>query len=351
MAKNYYEILGVPHTASKEEIKKAFRRLAHKYHPDKAGGDEKKFKEINEAYSVLSDDKSRAEYDHYGRVFADGARGGGFDFSGFDDVFEGLGVDFGDFFPGFGEVFGGRRRPPRGRDISIDLEVSFRDAVFGTERKILIAKTSRCEACRGSGAATDSAFAACRACNGKGTVRESRRSLLGTFTTTRTCDACLGSGKVPETLCGACRGAGVLRREEEISIVVPPGVSDGEMIRLTGMGEAIRGGAPGDLYVKVHVRPHPVFRKEGSTIVADLDVKLTDALLGGSYSLETLDGPVSVKIPEGVASGDVIRIRGKGVPLGRSERGDLLIRVRVKLPGRLSKTARSLVEKLREEGV
>ena len=355
MSKNYYDILGLSKTASKEDIKKAFRKLAHKYHPDKKGGDAGKFKEVNEAYSVLSDDKKRAEYDSYGRVFS-GAGGnagpdmGGFDFSGFT----GGQAGFEDFNIGdiFGDIFGGGSgRVARGRDISIDIELTFAESVFGAERKVLITKTSRCEVCHGSGGKAGTEMTTCTTCNGKGRVHETRRSFFGSISTTRTCEVCRGSGKIPKEKCAPCHGAGVVRRQEEIAISVPAGIDDGEMIRLSGMGEAVAGGVPGDLYVKIHVKRHPFLRKEGANLTTDLNVKLTDALLGADYTVHTLDGDITLKIPENISFGEILRVRGKGVPYGRNQRGDLLVRVDIEFPKKLSKEARDLVEKLRNEGL
>ncbi len=359
MDKDYYKILEVERSASKEEIKKAFHKLAHKYHPDKKDGDEAKFKEIGEAYGVLSDDKRRSEYDAYGRVFNGGSGGtgnqAGFDFSGFDfggfnqGNFQGFEFDLGDVF---GDFFGGGRgRARRGRDISIDLEVSFQESVFGVERRVLLAKVGSCSICSGTGAEPGSELKTCPTCSGKGKLHESRASVFGTFATTRMCETCHGTGKVPEKKCRICSGAGVVRREEEIVIAVPAGVNDGEMIRLTGAGEAIAGGTPGDLYVKIHVKPDPVFRKEGGNLMMNLNVKLTDALLGATYTVHTFDGDIEVKVPQGVAFGETLRTKGKGVPGQNGKRGDLLITVRIVLPQKISKKAKQAIEQLKEEGV
>jgi molecular chaperone DnaJ len=353
--RDYYQILGVPRNASKEEIKKAFRKLAHKYHPDKGNGDAEKFKEASEAYAVLSDDKKRAEYDAYGRVFSDGSGPGPNDFSGFDFSQFGFGgangFDLGDIFSEFFGGVGNRERTKRGRDISIDVEIPFADSIFGTERKVLLTKTSLCSVCAGSGAKPNSGFITCATCNGKGKIHETRQSFLGSFTSVRTCNTCYGSGKIPKEKCGVCRGAGIVRKEEEITIVIPPGINNGEMIRLSGAGEAVTGGVPGDLYVKIHVQKHPVFKKEGSNLTMDLNIKLSDALLGGVYTVDTLDGTLSVKIPEGVTFGEILRVRGKGVPLERGRRGDLLIKLHIQLPSRLSRKAKKIIEELKKEGV
>lgn len=359
MKKDYYEILGVEKGANQEEIKKAFRKLAHKYHPDKGGGDADKFKEASEAYSVLSDEKKRAEYDTYGKSWNGGtSQGGGFGFGDFDfSDFAGQtgqggfqDFDLGDIF---GDIFGGGRREKtkRGRDISIDLAISFSESVFGVERKILITKTSICNECKGSGAKTGSETVTCNACNGKGKIHETKRSIFGTFSTQKECASCHGTGKIPREKCHKCKGAGVARGEEEIVVKIPAGVDNGEMVRLGGAGEAVRGGTSGDLYIKLHVEKHPTFRKEGSNLLMDLNVKLTQALLGGETTIKTLDGDLIIKIPEGVSHGEILRVRGKGVPTGRNSRGDIMIKINIQIPTKLSKNAKKIVEDLKKEGV
>lgn len=354
MSKDYYKILGVEKGASADDIKKAFRKLAHKHHPDK-GGDEAKFKEANEAYQILSDEKKRAEYDAYGQTFGgngagfSGAQGGGFSgFGGFGaEGFEGVDLNdiFGDFFGG------GRPQARRGRDISIDLQLTFAESIFGVTRKVLITKTSTCGTCHGNGAKPGSASKTCTQCNGQGKIHETKRSFLGTISQVRECSACAGTGKIPEEKCTTCKGHGVARKEEEITIKVPAGIQNGEMVRLTGAGEAIQNGTSGDLYVKIHVAPHKLFKREGGNIVMNLSVKLTDAILGVEYPIETLDGNIAVKIPRGVSSGEVLRVREKGVPLDQKHRGDLLIKIEVKTPAKLSHKAEKLIEELREEGI
>jgi molecular chaperone DnaJ len=356
-AKNYYEVLGVQKSATKEEIKKAFHKLAHKFHPDKSSGDADKFKEVSEAYSILSDEKKRAEYDSYGRVFGNGAgpgaggfNAGGFDFSQFQDAFQGGfgGFDFGDIF---GDAFGGGNRQRRGRDISIDLELSFKESVFGTKRTVLLAKTAQCETCKGSGAEPGSKMETCKYCNGSGKLHETTNSFLGQITMQSPCRHCHATGKVPDQKCHTCRGEGVYKKQEEIDIVVPPGIEGGEMIRLTGAGEAVQGGSSGDLYVKVHVQNDPRFKKDGQNLVSELSVKLSDALLGSEYKIQSLDGEENLSVPPGVNHGELLRVKGKGIPSTNGKRGDLLVRIKINLPSKISRTAKGLIEKLKEEGI
>jgi molecular chaperone DnaJ len=352
--KDYYEVLGIAKGASKDEIKKAFHKLAHKFHPDKSTGDADKFKEVSEAYSVLSDDKKRAEYDSYGRVFGGGAggfSGGGFDFSQFQDAFgQGFGnFDFGDVFSDF--FAGGGRGGRRGRDISIDLELDFKESIFGTRRKVLLAKTATCDTCRGTGAASGSELVTCTHCNGSGKLHESNTSFFGTITMETPCRYCHATGKIPKEKCSTCRGEGVYRKQEEIEIVVPSGIEGGEMIRLTGAGEATAGGVAGDLYVKVHVRPDTRFKKDGPNILTEVNIKLSDALLGAQYQIATLDGEEDLHIPAGVSHGELLRISGKGVPNTRGKRGDFYAKVKIVFPNKLSREAKKLIEKLKEEGI
>lgn len=352
--KDFYEILGVSRQATEEDIKKAFRALAHKYHPDKKGGDEQKFKEVSEAYAVLSDKKKRAQYDAYGKNFQGGAPGG-FDFSNFQGFggqqgFEGFqDFDVGDLFSEF--FGGGRPHEARGRDISIDIEVPFRDSIFGTERRVLLSKLGNCDACGGNGAEKGSGMAKCEACNGKGRIQETRSTFFGSFSTTRTCPACKGRGEIPKSLCKTCRGEGVLKRQEEIHIVVPAGIQDGEMVRMPGRGEAMTAGKAGDLYVKIHVQPDRTFARNGNNLETTLSIKLSDALLGAPYTVKTLDGDEVLDIPAGTQHGSILRVRGKGVPHGRGSRGDLLVRANVEMPQKLSKKAKALLEELRGEGL
>ena len=355
--KDYYEILGIQKGASKDEVKRAFRKLAAKYHPDKKTGDEAKFKEISEAYSTLSDDKKRAEYDTYGRSYAGGNPGtgqagwGGFGQGGFNG---GVEFDLNDIFENFGDIFGGGgrggRQHARGNDISVDIELSFKESICGTKRTLKLTKNNPCGTCKGSGAKPNSEMITCNTCNGNGKVRETRQSILGQFATVRECSVCTGTGKIPKEKCEDCKGIGIKRTEEAIDINIPAGIEPGEMIRMTGRGEGIKGGTPGDLYVKIHVQRHQSIHRNDTTLETTIQVKLTDALLGGTYGVETLDGIIDIKIPEGVKHGEILRIKGKGVPSGGS-RGDFHVKIAVNIPQKLSRTARKLVEELRKENI
>lgn len=369
MKKDYYEILGVGKSASKDEIKKAFYKLAHKHHPDKKGGNEAKFKEANEAYQTLSDDTKRSKYDQFGAGFENmntgGGNGyqqqggfGGFDFSGFqggqgqgqDFDFGNLNDIFSDFFTG-GGMGGGRNEVRRGRDISTEIGISFSDSIFGITRKVLITKTSNCNICGGSGSKAGIKMQTCKTCNGQGHIREAKRTILGTISSTKICNECLGTGQVPKEVCSHCKGQGVLRQEEEISIIIPAGIRNGEMIRMTGLGEAVKNGTAGDLYIKINVAPHSVFKRDGNDLVMNLNLKLTEALLGMEYPIETLDGGITVTIPEGVSINEVLRVRGKGVPISKTKRGDLLIKLNIKLPSKISRKSREIIEQLKKEGI
>lgn len=360
MAKDYYETLGVNKGASKDEIKKAFHKMAHKYHPDKNKGDDSKFKEVNEAYQTLSDDSKRSQYDRFG---SDGPQGfnpgqgggfGGFDFSGFNQGQGGMEFDMGDLGDIFGDFFGGGRsskQARRGRDVSTEIDLTFEESVFGVERTIGLTKQSTCDVCKGSGGKPGTKMDTCKTCNGNGEVRELKRSILGTFETRKKCETCLGQGKIPAEKCTECHGKGVRTKQDQITVKVPAGINVGEMVRMTGMGEAIQGGQSGDLYIKVNIKGHSIFKRDGLNLTLDLSIKLTDALLGMTYKLKTLEGNiVDVKIPEGINHGEYLRVKGKGVPSNRG-RGDIIIRILVDMPAKLSKKTKELIEKLKEEGI
>ncbi len=285
-----------------------------------------------------------------------GGNWGGFQ-GGFQQGFGGQGMEFdlNDIFENFGDMFagGGRqnRRSMRGNDISVDIELSFKESIFGTNRSLKLTKNNACTTCSGTGAEKGSSMTTCTACNGNGKVRETRQSVLGNFTTVRICAGCNGKGKVPKELCRDCRGHGVRRTEETIAINVPAGIEHGEMIRMTGRGEALQGGVPGDLYIKIHVAKQSGITREGDHLYSTQKIKLSDALLGATCDIETLDGKVSIKIPEGITHGELLRIKGKGVPQKGNTRGDFFVKVHVDLPKKLSKTARKLIEDLKKEGV
>lgn len=349
MSKDYYETLGVSKEASKEDIKRAYRKLAHKHHPDKNGGDEKKFKEINEAFQVLGDDSKRRQYDQFGTA-------GGFSgdsSQGFGGGRWGFGAeDLGDVFETF---FGGFTRHgsniKRGSDISIAIDITFAESVFGVKRSILLQRSANCEICGGSGSEAGSKKRKCGVCQGTGTIRESRKSIFGMFTSLAECSSCKGAGEVSEHPCKSCRGAGIKRKQENLDIDIPPGIQNGEMIKLVGFGEDIFGGTSGDLYIKIGVTPHPVFRREGNDILMDLQLRISTMLLGGDEKIETLDGNILVKIPELSSAGDFLRVRGKGIVKNRTGRGDLLIRLYPKIPKKLSSQAKKILSDLQEEGL
>lgn len=354
MGKDYYHILGVDKTASKEDIKKAFRTLAHKYHPDKNSGDASKFKEASEAYAVLSDDEKRKQYDTYGSTFSQGGAGasgnpfGDFDFSqfGFGGNAGFSNIDFGDIF---GDFFGGAsERAPRGRDISVDIELSFSEAIFGTSKTIRVQKMMACNTCKGTGG---SGTHACSHCEGKGKVRETRRSILGSFSTVRTCNTCFGTGSVPKETCTACKGGRIVRGEQELTLTIPPGINNKEMLRLSGAGEATPGGTSGDLYVRIHVRPHPTITKDGNDLVTTISIPLSSALLGTTIHIESLGESLPLHIPAGISHGEILKIKGKGVPYGKSKRGDIVAIIHITIPKKLSKNARQHIEELKKEGL
>ncbi|MEK7142371.1 MAG: molecular chaperone DnaJ [Patescibacteria group bacterium] len=361
---DYYEILGVPRNATKDDIKKAYRKLAHKHHPDKSGGEDKKFKEISEAYEVLQDEKKRADYDTYGKGFGNSGGAGGQGFGGFDfgdfaskSGGQGFEFDFGDIFENFfGGQQGGRAKSKRGADIAVDLSISFEDSIFGTERKILLSKVSYCQVCKGNGAEPGSEMEKCSTCQGAGRIRESRKSVFGMVSSFKECSKCAGKGSIPTKKCSACSGHGVTKKSEEISVKIPPGIRDGEAISMPGMGEAVAGGVAGDLYVKFTIGKHPVFRRDGANLAMDLDIKVSESLLGTEREISTLEGIIKLKVPAGINSGEILVLRGKGVPqgygsFGGRSRGDLMIKILIKTPKKFSKKAKDLIEELKKEGV
>jgi len=360
MPKDYYNILGVKKDASKDEIKKAFHKLAMKHHPDKNGGDDKKFKEVNEAYQVLSDDKKRSNYDQFGSTdmggFGGGRQGqGGFGgFGGFDFSQGGMEFDMGDLGDIFGDFFGGGMRrggkTKKGRDIEVSIDLSFEESIFGVKKTISINKNSVCKDCDGSGAKKGTKLNICKVCGGNGKVAEIKRSILGSFQTVKTCDECFGSGKIPSEKCHTCKGTGIHKQNEEIKVNIPAGIDNDQMIKLSENGETIRGGKSGDLYIKVKIKNNTSYRREGINLVKDISIKLTDAILGTTYKLKILEGNIiEVKIPEGINNGEMLRIRGKGIPY-QGSRGDIILLIKIEMPKKLNKKQKELIEELKDEG-
>lgn len=339
--RDYYEVIGVPRNASDQEIKSAYRRLALKHHPDRNPGDaqaEERFKEAAEAYGVLGDPEKRRRYDAYGHAGLGGGAAG-FDptiFSDFSDI-------LGDFF-GFGS-FGRRGGPRRGADLRYNLEVSFAEAVFGTEAQLKIPRAERCSACSGSGAAPGTQPATCPTCRGAGQVTFQQ----GFFSVARGCSHCRGTGRIVAEPCKACRGAGLTQVERSLQVRIPAGVDDGSQLRISGEGEpGAQGGPSGDLYVVLHVAEHEFFKREGTHVVCEMPVSVAQAALGASIEVPTLDGgKARLHVPEGTQSGTVLKLRGQGVPaLGGRGRGDLHVLVHVVVPKRLSSEQRKLFEQL-----
>jgi len=342
---DYYETLGVSRSASDADIKKAYRRLAMKFHPDRNAGDasaEGKFKEIKEAYEVLSDPQKRSAYDQFGHAGLGGMGGGG----------GGQGADFSDIFGDvFGDIFGGRssssrERVFRGADLRYNLELSLEDAVHGTSVKIRIPTHVECKKCKGSGAKPGSSPVTCDTCHGAGQVRMQQ----GFFSLQQTCPSCHGSGKMIKDPCDACHGEGRIQEYKSLSVKIPEGVDTGDRIRLSNEGEAGQnGGPPGDLYVHVHVKPHEIFTRDGTDLHCEVPIDIATAALGGSLDVPTLDGKINLKIPQETQSGKIFRLRGKGVKSVRGGlQGDLLCRTVVETPVNLTEKQRDLLAQFRE---
>lgn len=368
MSKDYYNILGVDKNASPDEIKKAFRKLAHEHHPDKKSGDEAKFKELNQAYQILSDPKKRAQYDQFGSDFGEARAGGGQGFSGFSDFTGGFNInmdDLGDIFGGLGDVFnfsgqGGSRgrRSRRGNDIQALLAIDFNEAVFGAEKEISLKKTVKCSRCQGEGREPGTEVITCKTCGGQGRVTRVQRTILGNMQVQMTCEACQGEGKIFKEKCSACRGAGLAQQIVNLKIKIPAGIDNNETIRLSGQGEAApKGASAGDLYLKIRVNADRRFERDGVNIKSWAEISFSQAALGDKIEVVTVDGPVDLKIPEGTQSGKIFILRGKGVPylngrgaFGRTQakRGDHLVEVIVKTPAGLSKKQKEL---LKESGL
>ncbi len=362
--KDYYIILGVQKSASEEEIKKAYRKLAHQYHPDKAGGDEKKFKEINEAYQVLSDKNKRAQYDRFGTAdpaggfggaggFPGGAQwggAGGFDPSQFGDM-----GDFGDIFESFFEGLGVRPRRKtyeKGSDLEIQEQITLEEAFRGTVKTVRLKTFVHCAKCAGKGAEPGSGFEKCSTCDGQGEIREQRRTFFGSFSQVKICTKCHGTGEVPKKPCTTCKGAGRIESDREIKIEIVAGIDDNQLIKVSGMGEAgERGAATGDLYVRVRVKPSAVFARHGADLVVTQELKLIDVLLGKTIEVAVISGGRTVvEIPAGFNLKEPLRIVGQGMPhIGSRARGDLLVNFMIKAPKKPSAKAKDLLDKLERE--
>jgi len=354
--RDYYEVLGVGKTASPDEIKKAFRRLAVQHHPDKEGGDETKFKEINEAYEVLKDPSKRQRYDQFGHAGVGGAAGGGNPF-GQGNPGQGTHFDFGDL--GFGDLFenffgggNGRRpqRPSRGRDVETRIEISFEEAVFGTEADLKLDLEDVCEHCGGKTVEPGYELKTCDTCKGSGQIVNVTRTIFGNIQQPTLCPACKGTGKIPERACSACKGKGTQRRTQAIKLRVPAGIDDGATIRLREHGEAMANAPKGDLYIHIRVRPHKQFTREGDLILSEEHVSMVDAALGAEIDVQTVDGPVRMRVPAGTQSGTDFKLSGHGIPHMRGvTRGSHIVTLVVDTPTKLTKQQRELLESFNEE--
>ena len=366
---DYYEVLGVARGASQEEIKKAFHKLAHKYHPDK-GGDEKKFKEINEAYQILSNKEKREQYDQFGRIFENGMPGGenngqGFDFSwawgnrNHGQEFEFGFEDIGDVFDEFLGGFGGARKTAKkdfkkGKDIQVDIEISLEDALKETVKKITLAKNIVCHRCNGSGAEPGSKIKECFSCRGAGQVQQIKKTFFGSYTTITVCPECQGEGIIPEKPCNVCNGQGRAKGEETIEILIPAGVDTNQVIKAEGKGEAgKKGGKAGNLFARIYVKEHTSFERKADDLYTQLFINFSQAVMGGEIEIKTLDGfELLLEVPTGTESGKILRISGKGIPhFGGYGKGNLYVELVVKTPKKLTKEQKELLKKLKEEGL
>ncbi len=356
--RDYYDVLGVSKSATADEIKKAYRKLARQYHPDvnKDNPDAaEKFKECSEAYSVLSDEKKRAQYDQFGHAAFDGAAGaggaggfGGFDFSGFGGAGGGMEDIFDMFFGGGGRSRGGRQAgPQRGSDLRFDMEITFEEAAFGVEREINLTRDEQCPKCKGSGAEPGSKVETCPECHGTGQVSFTQNTMFGQMRNVRPCSRCHGEGKIITEPCKECKGKGTVRKTKKLKVKIPAGVNDGSRLRVSGEGEAgMRGGPSGDLYVYLYVKPHKFFERDGNTVLCEVPINIVQAPVGDEIKVPTLDGQVTMKIPEGTQPGQVLRLKGKGIPsLRGGSRGDQLVRIKVVVPKKLSEKQKDALRK------
>ncbi|MGC9031245.1 MAG: molecular chaperone DnaJ [Minisyncoccia bacterium] len=355
--KDYYKILGVSKNASQEEIKKAYYNLAHKYHPDK-GGDAEKFKEILEAYQVLSDTEKRKQYDKYGRVFEEAPPGGFGEDKGFDFDF-GFGFKDFDFEDIFSDFFGFKENKTykdinRGKDIEIELNLKLEDVLKDIKEKIKIKKFFKCQRCSGTGAEPKSELKECFTCRGTGKVKKIKRTIFGQIIITDICPDCKGEGKIPEKPCNVCKGEGRILGEEEVEIFIPAGVDTNQVLKFPGRGDAGRRNAkPGDLYVRINIQRHKLFERKGDDLYFNKKVNLTTLILGGEVEIPTLEGKnILLKIPENTEPGKIFRISGKGIPhFGRFGRGDLYVKILLDLPKKITSKQKELLEKLKKEGL
>lgn len=352
--RDYYEVLGLQKGASEEEIKKAFKSMARKYHPDLHPGDkeaEAKFKEVNEAYGVLSDSEKRARYDQFGHAGVDpnfGGAGGADGFGGFGD----MGDIFESIFGGFGGFGGGGRSaasnanaPRRGGDIHTDVRISFMEACQGVKKTISFAHMDACPQCHGTGADSNTTKQTCPECNGRGSVKTNQRTPFGVISSTRACSRCGGRGEIVTNPCSKCKGSGRIRNTANLELNIPAGIDDGETIRISGKGDAgVNGGSAGDAYVTIQMQSHPLFERDGSDIYCDIPITYAQAVLGAEITVPTIDGDVKYEIPEGTQSGTKFRLRGKGVKmLRRDTRGDQYVTVSVEVPKKLTKRQKDLL--------
>ena len=355
--RDYYEVLGVSRGASEDEIKKAYKKMARKYHPDLNPGDktaEEKFKEVNEAYEVLSDADKQARYDQYGHAgvdpnFGAGGFGGGFDGS-FD--FGDLGDIFGSFFGG---GFGGGRRtnpnaPQRGESIRMSIAISFEEAAFGCEKAVTVERYETCDTCHGNGCAPGTSPEVCPDCHGTGTVQVRRQTPMGVFATSSPCPKCGGKGRIIHQPCKDCRGSGMVRKKKTIQASIPAGIDNGQTISIRGQGNAGKNGGPaGDLLITITVRPHELFRREGTSVLCEAPITFTQAVLGAELEIPTIDGKVKYTLPEGTQSGTTFRLKGKGIPsINGRGRGDQYVTVYIETPKNLNKEQKEALKKFAE---